>query len=461
MENGIRCPNPACEHLFPSAALVPSAPLTCPRCGKVFMPVIAQRSAPPVNPGATAAPAAAAALFTAGRRRRRRWNWGKILASAIFFGGGAAVLVWAWLGIRVDSDVSGPTGQMLEFPRFNCRYALPDSPWEAEQSGIKLSLKTAVVVMRRTSPDAWFALLVKEYKDRIPTDKEVRDEAVSRLGGYFKKENLEWERAGEGQLAGRPAQRLVFRGEVENQAMSGEGYYLLNQGLAYYFITWAPTEAIDKAQKEFSELRKRLALIGDRRDWTGKPATHTFHGRQAGYCLQDVDPLWQEWMPATDFDPRADLVLFGQEPTESEESEVSRMRLAASVVVLVLEESHENLAAAVKAAQARLEDQQKALYPETALSPAEGTAPQPSGQIGTVPGQIVTLRVKNAEKRHRFFLLGVIQQPGLMLVIQCECAWEVRKAWQPRFEGLLGAFRSEKGPKPAGKNHGGEAGGPG
>ncbi len=62
-------------------------------------------------------------------------------------------------------------------------------------------------------------------------------------------------------------------------------------------------------------------------------------------------------------------------------------------------------------------------------------------EIGTVAGQLMALRVINAETRQRFVLLRVIQQPDQIVILQCECAWQSRAAWEGRFRQLLGTFR--------------------
>jgi hypothetical protein len=381
---------------------------------------------------------------------RKRLNWAKILAAIVFVGGSTAVFIAVWWGMANDKMLGG---QVFEFPQLNCRYAIPDEPWQPE-SGIKQHFKTAVLIMRRSSPDAWLAILVKDYKDRIPQDSEVREEALRRLVGYFSKEHLEWERSGEGILAGLPAQRLLFRGDLANPGepgsaergpkMSGECHYLLHQGLAYFFLTWSPAHQFDQAQKEFADLRKRFTLIGDRKDWIGKPATPTFIGHEIRYRFQDADPLWEEWKPATDYDTHADLALVGREPADVTERETQKPPVAASVVVLLLKESHATLAAAIKSARAQMEAQQRMVYPQTVIETVEEPASHPESPLPD--GQVVLLRVKNGEKRHRFVELGVIALPAQMLVLQCECAWQTREAWQPRFERLLRTFRLESGP---------------
>ena len=86
--------------------------------------------------------------------------------------------------------------------------------------------------------------------------------ALRRLGNYFNKENLESEQAADGTLAALPAQRLVFRGEVEKTSMSGECYSVTHRGLTYWLITWTPTSvASPPVTEELNDLRKRFSFL--------------------------------------------------------------------------------------------------------------------------------------------------------------------------------------------------------
>src|SRR5258708_7318141 len=95
-----------------------------------------------------------------------------------------------------------PPGPPHESRDFNYRLILPQGPW-IQDSQVRLQLKANLLAMRRTNPAAWFALAAQHYKNRIPPDSEVIEEAVSRLNGYFK--SLEWESGSDGTLAGRRA----------------------------------------------------------------------------------------------------------------------------------------------------------------------------------------------------------------------------------------------------------------
>jgi hypothetical protein len=491
------CPNPLCRHVFPAAALTGAGQLTCPACGTVLslradpieavaapdpaddnslvkaalpittpwgqaqpgnvpralliaipltqpVSVEAVTSTPAVAPAATSAATVVAPATDpaeAARPYRRSRGWGKIAAFVVFVIGSifAWLAGWHWFPSLMEEEVSG--GETVVFREFHCRYVRPDQPWEVDLGPMKQSLKPVLLLaMHRSKPTAWLALLARDYKDFVPPDKEVREEVIRRLGNYFQKDNLETEQREDGQLAGLRAQRLVFRGEVDDTAMSGECYILVHKGIAYWFVTWAPAREIEEAQGEFANLRRRFALVKDRKDWTEKRPTRRFHGTKAGYTLQGVETIWEEWTPATDYDRAADLALVGKQPPE-EGGDRRHPKIMATVVVLLLKRAPGDVPAAMKAARDHLEAHEQELYPETTLEPLPEKAS--ADRVGNVPGQMLPLHVKNGEKRQRYFLLAVVPQPEQVLVLECECAWHDRETWGPKFEQLLSTFRAD------------------
>ncbi len=483
MAVGFACPNPACSYVFPATALVGVETLTCPACGKAFQfrsrpAEPAQRSAradvPVAKPAlpASAAPAAprsqASPAVTKNepvsvalsgcpqastQRKRFRRDWGNfvVLFVALVALAVGAVAAWKWLPDLMRED-EGPKGVWVELPQFSCRYLKPGVPWDVEDGTVKRSLD-AVVVMRRTSPRIWLALLAKDYKDHTPLDSTARDEAIRRLGNYFNKDSLEWEQGEDGELAGQRAQRLRFRGEVNNQAMSGECWILAHQGIAYWLLTWAPANAAETAGRDFEDLRRRFALLNNRPDWIEKrPAVQTVRGHAIGYTLQNTEGIWKEWTPATAYGSDADLALVAKE------SEMPDSKVVATVVVFLLRQPQKNLDAAVKAARVHLEAEQRAIGAQNKVALVEGqAADDEAGRVGSVPGRVIQLQTTDGDKPLRYFLLGVIRQPEQVLVLQCECAWRRRAVWEAKFARLLGTFRLTKGQESKVKSHGGGA----
>src|SRR5262249_38284533 len=145
------------------------------------------------------------------RRRRPAPRRGVWLAVLLLVGVaiGAAVVAWlahsGWsIQVRPQFPRSTPeSSRVHESSQFNYRFALPGEPWQSDDA-TRVAIKANLLVLRRSNPDAWVALAAREYKGRMPRDGENVEEAVRRLRGYFN-ESLEYESAGDAQLADRPA----------------------------------------------------------------------------------------------------------------------------------------------------------------------------------------------------------------------------------------------------------------
>jgi hypothetical protein len=350
-----------------------------------------------------------------------------LLAAGLFAG-------WKWLLPELGNREE-PASAVVEFTRSNCRYARPDSPWEKDKSDVGLKL-SAALVMRRSGPRAWLALIITDYKDRTPSDSKVLDEALRHLGNGFHKESLEWQQEADGQLGGQRAQCLLFQGDVAGQPISGECYILAHRGLVYWFLTWAPAEELQAGRPEFESLRQRFSLLNERAGWKEKrPAVRTFAGHGAAYTLEDTEALWQEWTPAADFGgPQADLALVAHAGDAPESKPV------ATVLVSLLKERTEDVTAAVRLARTYVEARQKVPFPQSTVESVADPALEVSTKLGAVPGRLVALHVTNDERRQRYILLGVVRGPEQVFVVQGECAWQVRESWQGNFRRLLATF---------------------
>src|SRR5262249_34115234 len=174
MSNGIHCPNRNCDHVFAAAAVVGVPIVTCPRCGKRFSVARSPEGAQTVP----AVPDSTTSVKTFVQRRyRRSINWGRILALVIFVTGGLVVLAVSWLGL-LNGEKSKAARQWFDFPQLNCRYLLPERGWEPDAGDLKSAFKTAALVLRRSSPEAWMALLVQDCRDGTPPENELREEAI-------------------------------------------------------------------------------------------------------------------------------------------------------------------------------------------------------------------------------------------------------------------------------------------
>jgi hypothetical protein len=343
------------------------------------------------------------------------------------------------------SHGKGAAGPGQTFRRYNCHFsfvAQPGGEWK-EDKAVKIGVNANLLALRRTDPNVWLTLTAQDYETRMPRDAEIVDEAVRRLQGYFK--NLEWELKPDDQMADQRAVHFGFQGEVNHVVMTGDCYLLADKGIAYWLTTWGPrgtSPSAELAREELAEARKGFQLLRERDGWTEKrPSVKTFEGEKIGYTLRDTEGLWEQWGQPKDADADADMLLQGKDRIE-----VHHADKMAQVLVLVLPKQAD-LATAVKVARARLDEQQRKLYPDTKVElvrDQEGAQDRPA-QIGEVPGHLVKLHVKNSPARQRFVVLAVVQPPNApLLVIQGECDWNRRSLWDSDFRQLLSTFGLKK-----------------
>jgi hypothetical protein len=347
--------------------------------------------------------------------------------------GGGLVAV-PWILDQVREGKSKPPGEEHVSDLFNYSFIMPAKPWKLEDS-LKAPLQANLFVLRRTDPNAWMALAAKDYATRSPRKGEVIDEARRRLEGYFK--NFEWEETDDATLGGQPAQQLIFRGEVNVVAMSGECLVLTYKGITYWFTTWAPVESAEVTAGDRADLHRRFALLPGREGWTEKrPPVQTFRGTDGAYQLRDTEGVWEKWPQPQDEDPAADLALHGKDRLDPKDVDK-----AARAVVLILTKQPD-LQAAAAAARAHLEEQQKKDYPSSTfevLTDKEGPLDRP-GPVGDARGHVVKLKVTNGENRRRFVTLAVVRRPDGVLAVQCECDLKRRSLWEREFGQLLHTF---------------------
>jgi len=495
------CPNPACTQVFSPQDVRGVTSLTCPKCGNVFQfggaPAAvparsvgpAKRTAPHPSPVKAAPPAAvpvaprlkpvaapraaaiplaqpvaneskaevfipprpeprtprrgartAAAGRTRGTPSRKRWIAFAILA-VVFVSLG----VTGWL-LRdrlfgSSTTVSGDVPDIVS-PPMNYRFQPPPRPW-IEDKGVERELG-ASFALRRSDPNSWLALVVRDYKDRMPRDDELLHEAVSRLRKLFKKSPPEWELRDAASFAGLPAQRFVFTAENSNSVgVSGECLMAAYNGIGYCFFGWTPSAAdetvLGQVLTEWHQVRQGFTLLKERDGWTGKlPEIVEAEGKGASYRLSYTKGLWENDTSTAG----ADLLLLGSDPDHPQDA-LKR----AWIRVFVLP-AKGDLETALKEARTFVEQREKKLYPELKMDAvpeaAKGGLADGEADLGKARAKIVRLRVEGGEEFERFFAIAAVPRPAYTLVIVGECAWQQREAWEGRFGPVMHSLRFDK-----------------
>ena len=194
---------------------------------------------------------------------KRKWPWVTILVAGL----GLALVgfltiyfaIWGFPTLEVprthEPRAVVPSHESKEF---NYRFIFPDRVWKKDDQA-RLHVKANCLAMRRTNPDAWFALAARDFKTRTPEKEELVKEAVQRLGGYFKQ--FEWDPAPDSSLAGQPAWTLKFQGQADNTLMRGECYIIVHKTTAYWFTTWCAVKDAPSLAVEWPKIREGFSLL--------------------------------------------------------------------------------------------------------------------------------------------------------------------------------------------------------
>jgi hypothetical protein len=330
----------------------------------------------------------------------------------------------------------GSDGGVPSFVSEQYNYTLrpPGSQWKRDDE-TREEFKVSLFTIKRANPSAWVAMHAFDYGSRNPTPRELEEEARNRLGRFFK--NLESDPAkGEpikatADIAGQKALRIVFRGDVNETAMSGECLMFSHQGIGYWFYGWTPATEVAAGATEFEAIRSKFSLSDRRANWKKDDKRRkVYEGKAATYTLTDPEGRWQHREPATDYDPKADLALYGPDRQEPR-----NIRRSAELLVLVLPSSGD----AVAAAQAHiLEKHKRDGFEMTKIEkPDDGDA---GDKVGSASGKLIRWRIENDRGRIRFALVGVVNTSKDTIVIYAECDWIMKTTWEPQFRHLIDSF---------------------
>jgi hypothetical protein len=449
-------PNAAPSRAAPVARAVPAAaPLPSePPLARPVQPQTTQSSDMP-GPLADLSFDDAAPSGTLRRRGGKRRRWPALIAGlivmavlAVTCGGVVAVAFWL-VGQSDDFAATAAEG--------NFAFIRPGKPWVQDKE-VQLKLQ-AHLAMKRGRPDAHFALFFKDFKTRMPSDAELRQEAVNRVKALFPDtpEMEPHEASDQTQLGGEAARTLEFSGVDENSVlMNGSCYMVTHQGYAYWFFTWGPQLELEALKPEWEQVRGGFRLGNSRPGWQplGRPTeiARSSSGSKPRFQLKYVKGLWKI-EPITDANrtqyDKADLVLTGMYSAEGKPS--SKAATAATAQVVILRDKQDvELKEAIDAAHSFVLERYRAkgengdfLFPDTKLELVQDTALQnidePIGK-GRDKGQVQKLLVENDPNRHRYVVLRIMNSPQGVVVLWLECDNHYRDYWDSEFMTLLETF---------------------
>jgi hypothetical protein len=370
--------------------------------------------------------------------------WAKVIGLTLVAGCGIVVGILAitWLGHfrQQGSDGGGPDGAVTGY---NCRFKLPPPEWKPDQQA-QFSLGVNLALSRQ-SPSNHFGLFWKDYKDRMPPDGELLDEALRHLRKHLG-EAVQWEpKPGEGaHLGGLPAMHIEFAGtDPEQAAVDGECVMLAHRGYGYWLFTWGPDAQHDQLVNEWEKLREGFSLLDGRQTWKEKPREkEVATGARAKYQLSYPTDLWKKQALAG-YDPMSDMVLEGFEVDKKAAAHSSKAGLL-YVLVLPKEADLKAAAAAVKKhLLKRFQDEGQGNVDLVTVKEKGGAEADREARIGNLAGRLMKWRGSAADSSsfERFYQVGVVQRSAGTLVLLGECHWERRTFWEPEFKLVFDSLK--------------------
>ncbi len=472
MPSKLPCINPFCTQTFSPEEVEGASQLQCPKCGATFevapgavkkpappsgtkpkapppLPKTVSPPVPPQPPSPADVPAtvsfdfhSTAEMVTPPTRRRARkrrpvgWIVGVLVGAA-----GIALAIWGGMGLRHFFNEKPANEEPALGAPYNARFTVPGKPWQRDK---ELQQRLHVHIGMKSPENNNLAILFKDYKNRMPSDGEMLDEALGKLRSYF--QGLESEplsRDEEARLAEHSAQVCKFQGEdSEHVMMNGECYMTAFRGYGYWFFTWAPLSELENDREaihaEWARLRQHLSLLDGRKGWKEKPREmERIGGKMAKYSLSYVKGAWTPERPAED-DPNIDLLLKGHEPDPENRPLAAK---AATVQVFVLPKQA-NLKSATAAALDYVKQRERKLYERTTWEPVKDRdgAVDRDADIGSEHGHLSKLHVKSTEDLERFLSIAVVNRPNGVVVLVGDCLWERRDFWDQEFSALFKSF---------------------
>src|SRR6185437_13454868 len=87
-----------------------------------------------------------------------------------------------------------------------------------------------------------------------------------------------------------------------------------------WFFTWGPLAEKEQVAAEAEDVRQRFRLLNNREGWRERPPETVSTGASSAcpvrYRLAYVKEMWRPEKDPKPFDPSADLVLIGHDPTQ-------------------------------------------------------------------------------------------------------------------------------------------------
>jgi hypothetical protein len=423
----------------PIASAAPVAPVAPP-----------QESAPPASDFAGTGP------LVRMHKPARKVNWHRALMMVLIVGFSATIVVvviptLVFFLLRpgnrseVLSDGTTHTGSIRnqkDVQEIVYKLSLPKLEWAIEtEIRTKLGAHTA---WKSTEEDFWFAIVVKDYDMFKPRDAEMLRQGIAKLENYYG-EALELDSKTTGaKVAGIPAQKLRFKGQVSGASWLGDCYMFSLNGVGYWLYVASPdAQTLDSRTTDLLG-EKVFTAVSERRDWREQdPPKENFRTDNKKLTMTALRGIWEAAKDPKNIEEKGELVLVGYYRDEKDNRKNGHL-------LIYTMEKKADLKEAMKAAREHLENKVKSddsgakLEKASEVSEGQGDLGKES-EVGDRRGRMMDLKkLQLGEEPARYYLLVVVNEPDMCYVIQCNCIWEHRQLWRQDFLDLMRTIRFGK-----------------
>jgi hypothetical protein len=399
----------------------------------------------------------------------RHWPAWQLVVVALLFVGGCGFYTAAGLLLTSGKSKSaGSKGKNDEAPyefvfqpaKYNFKFTCRNKDWQrvelegapsSKSSGSpsnstpsSSSQPTAVaadglqpiLLLKRRKPNSAMAICVHDFRGRRPNEANLDKETILLLKAGFMGLKSRTQLA---QFGGRDAWRVEFQGDhPTDKFVVGECYSIVHEAVVYWLITWRPAEGEkadgDKIVAEWDELREGFELLPRA---SGEPPGQEktkfegAHPDKAAFGLYVLDRLGKK--DTTPQDKDVDLALFGTD------AELAQLRKRPAEVRVRLLDKQPDAAKAVDEEKKRVEEFIKKRWK------SEDVAVVPEGDVkdtevgrDKLKGQLLKLHVTVSAPRYEaFFRIILLPKEDHLLIVECECDWDLSGTWDSDFEQLI------------------------
>lgn len=377
--------------------------------------------------------------------RERASKQGTGMISVLIAVGGVLVIGGVMVAVMMGKRgfvQKGSSSSEIRKDEMNFSLKPPPAGWELDEE-TKKYLSVNVVAYRRTGPEGWAALAVRDYDDRSPRPAELKERMMELLNKGF--DNLppevDTKPAKFGNLDGFEAN---FRGTSKTTGEECVGQVTLfeNKGIGYWFFGWSTARDASMVSSEISEIKSGLKILDRRDKWKAKKSSErVYRNKNQTFSITDHENIWT--LPKG-VDPVADPNYGHQEDEKCEMLLIGILKARgkrdfpekAEVAVMVIEGTGEPKDAGLEYIKQRytkrFADQGTVSFVERNSDPEGDPAVEPADSGTPVHRVQMTVAGKGGGSVKKLIAYSAIAADGKIAVAEASCPWKDKDAWEFR-----------------------------